>query len=221
MLIPRTAFEAHRCCAREDSRYAVNGIRIARKGKDRASIAATDGRQLAIVEWQDVGHPDRDPGLFPMAEGGDPMELYPVEGFVGLIEAGAAKDALKLAPANGITRAKPVLGNVALVEEKGARRLRLSGMDGASWKRAEPRAMEERFPDYEGVIPPGQGKAVAKFNPALMANLLTTLAKAVGAQDLPMAEFHCYGPDTPTKVIVTNLDTGITATGVIMPISGS
>lgn len=179
--------------AKEKSRYALNGILLARvpgpvvdgdlPGPGEAGapvLVGTDGRRLLKVSWREE-YPAAE---FPAGPNGSSVDPSPAEGFKALLPVAKMKEVSAL-PVKGKT-VKPILGLVAVEEntEPDRRSVRFAGTDLESYRTVNVREAEGAFPQYDEVIPKGDPVAEVCVNPEFLAEACKAAADACGLSEV-------------------------------------
>lgn len=222
MLIPQSVFNVARVAEKAGgNRFATQCVQIERDKETQQPIAvATDGKRLLVVRWDEADAKD-----FPE---------------VGVGNADHVKDFEKLIPAASMLEAQgmlarqnpnvqPVLRNVLLDEPNANGTVSLGCTDVTSVRKIEVRVEDGlKFPNWRLVMPihklvcygAKENRAVSvAIDGKMLKEMIDAVQKATGNNLI----FLHVPLDTEKTIAVksVNLDTGVTAHAVQVPITGA
>lgn len=204
MLVPSRVFHVSGVASRESSRPSLNGVYFERLSDASAGATATNGKLLVHSEW-----PDDDQSEYP----GDGLATK-AAGFKATIPVGACQDAAKLAPKR---EWRPILEKVAIDEAGSNGTVKMAATDLESWRKLEPMAIPQDYPNYKGAIPTGEPKARIILSAVLLKDLMATLSKIHPDGEGLYCDVEIHGPDRPVIFRPRTKD-GIQTIGMIMPL---
>jgi len=221
MIVGKHVFSVADIAARENTRYAINGVRFRRAG-DVCQADATDGRVLMRVEWSD----EYDRQETPAPQGLELSDVAgSVDGFETIIGVDQCKRVAKAIPKRAAM--KDQFKRAILPESAVNGRAPFHIADGSGI--VDDQTLDGAFPNIDGVIPafdtsPGltesaDGAAVTiGVNPSLLARLCKALESAACDVDTPGIRLTVpVDPGRPMLLSAGRIG-GTTATGVIMPV---
>lgn len=207
MLIPRGVLELRKTAAQERTRYAMNGIRLARLADGRAQAVSTDGKRLVIVTWDDAS----DVQSYP--ETGVALGAQP--GFVGILPLHAIEKALKHLPKKS---PKPILTQLGVSEKAAGESLTLVSSDLESTSRLESRQVEGAFPPFEDALPKGEPVYRECISADYLVEIGEVLREAGGGNGDALVRLEFFGEGKAIRV-TRRAGAGVQAEAVLMPIS--
>ncbi len=144
MLIPKPVFPISKIAARENARYAINGVCVQRDSNGVAVATVTDGLRLLSVSWSDESAVKDYPA--------DDRNAAPVKGFSTIVPTHTWDRASKAVPENPL---KPVLAHCLIEETTTAenRKIRLSTTDLGSVQQFDTEQVDGKFPVWGDVVP--------------------------------------------------------------------
>ena len=217
MLIPKDICNVARVAARDETRYAIHGVKLERNGKGPRAIA-TDGKRALIVSWQEPDASETHSPLHDVRKDGD---------FAALVDAQSLEDAGK---AVKCPKSDPSINGYIALNESGAdsdgnyryaalaKTLRVTG--GMS-------AVDGTFPRCDEVIPDtGRPGITLGVNANLLIGLLQAMVKATGEE---CVRVQIGDPRQAIRIDSVAFDSGngpsykipadVQATGVLMPVT--
>jgi len=153
MLIPRKVLSSLIVASDDASgRYALGGLRIERDPSGKAVAAATDGRRMMCVEWDDSKTSEETPQVGGVQTGASPDCDFSRDGMV--LPVDVCKSIARAAkPRVSALRRKPELGYIALEEASANGTVKLAASDGETVAESTAKTLEGRFPHFRDVIP--------------------------------------------------------------------
>lgn len=212
MLVAPKVFKLAKLAAKEASRYAINSVLFERDSKGRCVAAATDGRRLGIVEWDDRAMAKEFPPI-----NGSKAAVLPKGGFSCMIPAAACTAIAKTIPSK---TPKEILRH-ALIEEATANgKVTVITTDLSTTNQsAYDTTTEARFPKYQDLIPkyvPGMDSVRISVDPKLMIGVLEAAAEFCSEERKAVLLEIPFSPSKPIGVTAKD-DVGHKATFVLMP----
>lgn len=207
MLIPKRIFAISKVAAKEQGRYATNGVCLQRTPDGRPLAIATDGRRLVAATWPE-GKPDELPE--GVLQGQDTFGMDEA-----IIPTRPWDEAGKAIPKYTV---RPGL-DVAAVGIDG-RTARIGSTDLEVTKRNDTLLTEGKFPTWRKIVPNDlDGMRCIAFNPQYLAECAQVLQAMVGSLETPLVTLAI--PKDPRKpaVLVAESPEGGTAMAVLMPIN--
>jgi len=213
MLIPKRVFAVSKIAASscEGTRYTIHGVLAERLTDGKCAVAATDGRKLIQVTWNDEHLQPEFPAI-----GVGSVEA--VKGFSQIISTSQWNEAEKTIPES---RYKRILEHCLVDETSPNDRVYMSTTNLESQKHTNGSSIEGRFPNYKEVIPEytvGENAVELGMDPVLLANLLRVLARV--ATDENSKGVRLVIPTDPRKPMLAEAELdGVQAKAVIMPLN--
>jgi len=167
MLIPKAVLKSMgTAAAAENTRYAINGIRIERTPEACWAIA-TDGRRLLIAEWEDESVSKEYPEVG--------LDCKRVDGFGATIPLDSWKALAKIVPNN---RHKPILENVRIQEPGAESTVKAAALSQGGVQSQEHNLDDKVFPDYRVIVPDYTDTDTVEIglNPILLAELCKAMS---------------------------------------------
>lgn len=198
MFIKKELFKVSECSAVENTRYAINGVRIERRG-EKCRAMATDGRIAIITEFAEPKGGDARP---------TDIDTSPVADFGAIVPTDSWDSVRKQLPNRK--------DSMAVFQEPGSNgSVEVEPKQGASM---EVHTIEGIFPSIESVIPdyaPKIDSVQVKLSPSLLIRLLDAMRSCTPGVPItftvPVAKL---GP----ALLGSELPDGTKCTGVIMPV---
>lgn len=202
-MIPKQILEAVRSASKDPARYMLAGIYLERLTEDECSATATDGKQLLNVRWKEDDWKEHPKG----SEG--------VKGFSAILPTTEIKALKGMIPR---CTPRPILENLCLDESESNGRLPFSVTDLETSTGRESSPIQGDYPDYKWALNGGKGFSI-RFNPLIMANLLTAVAKCADVDVVELQFSTDRNPEKhPVMVIATNKLNQIKVKGMVMPL---
>lgn len=203
MMIPKQILESVRSASKDAARYQLTGIYLERLGEDECSATATDGKQLLHVRWKEEDWKEHPKG----SEG--------VEGFNAILPTSEVKALKSMIPK---CNPRPILEYLCLDESEANGKLPFSVTDLETTTGRESSQIQGTYPDYKWVLEGGRGFSI-KFNPLILANLLTAVAKCSEADVVELQFSTDRKPqDHPVMVVAQAPGSNVKVTGMAMPL---
>lgn len=198
MWIPKEFLEVVDFVASQPSRYAINGVKVARRADDgMCELVATNGRRMILVEWNDEDEAR-----------GHPIAKRRCLGFSAVIPADAMMEAKKLAPnqttkevLKGVVLTEP--GALAGDEDAGtATELEFAATDQAMTRTLSVTPVDHNFPNHVGVVPTKKPAEVVSIcvRVDLLTDTLKTLARILTEEDDSVFLTVPYNGKTPLLI---------------------
>lgn len=216
MLIPRTILKSvPKAVSTGAGWQSMTCVELHRLPDGKAEARATDGRIASMVSWQD------EPADYPGADHCDPKA---VEGFRALVPGKLLAGLVRSMPKVSKGCPKPILQNVALEESSANGTVKAWATNLEESATQELRTEEGEFPAIDGVMPKGPPVATVVLDPVLLRQLLDSMAGAFDDAS-PAVRIEVWsgkGPQSHSDqpVVIRAESGGVSATGVIMPITG-
>ena len=213
MLIPRGILKLRSVASQSKSRYALNGVCIERKDGDTCRAVATDGKALALVEWNDANRHETDGLIDAKTTRPGLVTVLPVSGLNTIDKAIPKRK--QFANAQVRLEEPSVNGHANLVHpvSDGDVEFKLPTVEG-------------NFPPYEDVLKGEEGKKETiriGLNIGLLYNLVRALQEAKGTGDAaPVARLEIVDEFSAVRVTVSGGcgDPSVTrAVGLLMPVN--
>lgn len=203
MLVPKNIFAVGKVAAKEQERYAINGVCLDRTPDGRPLAIATDGRRLIAATWAE-GKPEDLPEGLTLKDDVKGETIVPLDAWKEI-----EKNVPKRAP-------RPSL-KVAAVGLNG-NSIEAVSTDMASVKRSSAKVAAGIFPKWKQVLPRYDNPTCISFNPKYLAEVAEAVAEAAGvAEDCPTVTLAIQEYNRP-GLIVAHGPNG-TAVGVLMPVA--
>lgn len=201
MLVPKNIFAVGKVAAKEQGRFAINGVCLDRTPDGRPLAIATDGRRLIAATW---------------AEGKDLPEGLTLKDDVKgetIVPLDAWKEIEKNVP-KWVPRPSLKVAAVGLSGEQ----IEAVSTDMASVKRSSSKVAAGIFPKWKQVLPRYDTPTCISFNPKYLAEVAEAVAEAAGVdEDYPTVTLAIQDYNKP-GLIVAHGPNG-TAVGVLMPVA--
>jgi len=210
MLIPKQVFPIITVASRESTRYSIAGVQIRRKPGGQCEATATDGRRILTVQWDDT----KAQTCYPKKSGNTP----PAKTHDVTIPGETWRKAGRKVP----DYADGTLNYCVLDETTPDDTIHMLATDHHATHEIEGKPEEKHFPTWEDAIPAytiGKDAVEIGVNPALLGELLTTIARITTSEELKGIRLIVpNNPNKPILITARNDHSGIEATGVMMPI---
>jgi hypothetical protein len=203
--------------AGEQTKFAMNGVRVELLESGRYRAVATDSKRLIVVEGEAPADVTAYPELSALtsAPNGEACATVPAKAW----KAHFGKVA-KLTGGRKLAN-KPELRSVPVVCGKEV--TTLGGTDLEQTAVETTRNVEGRFPPYADLIPSGPGTAPVKVtvDPKLLAELLAVVAKLGSATEPRVTIELRPDPDGTVRkpLVFRGADAGQSVTALMMPLS--
>ena len=188
MIYNKNNFQIADLAPKENTHY-LNGIHVT-----NSYTEVTDGHYAVRVSTPKDG--EKMVEEFPRLGNKKPVELLEEDDCV--ISSKFAKAVGDAIPKN---QNKPVLENTVMVEfDKENIEFAVTDLDVTRFLRG--RKIDSKFPDIDTVIPTGEGKCVAGFNPDYLIKIMQQYKK----MKIKTVRFDFYGENKPIKVTGKDLE---------------
>jgi DNA polymerase III sliding clamp (beta) subunit (PCNA family) len=208
-LLPANLGEITRAAARSASRYSMTGAHV-EVNENRYEVAATDGKQLAIVK----GEATSDPLSFP--EVPELLGLPPAASSA-VIPTRDWQEAFRSAPPRG-NNSPSSCGAGQVAVHLGAKSSILCTSDGENAPvviRAEN--VEGRYPDYRAVLPKKEPKSRVHLDVELLLNLLRVARQFAPTDGTRRITLEVWDEHVPIAIRTGNGHQEFT--GLLMPLT--
>ena len=213
MLVPKRIFAISKAAAREQGRYAINGVALQRTPDGRPLALATDGRRLLVATWREEKAADLPEGVMQ----GQDIQHTPDAEAHGLTQgvivpltawAEAERSIPRKAP-------RPILKHAAFGVE--GRMVKIGASDLEIAKRNDALAVAGIFPKWRSVLPryDEDETVCVSVNPKYLAELAQTVADIAGDQDDGSVTLVIKDGKRPLLVVKETPEGA--AIGVLMP----
>ena len=202
-MIPKQILESVRSASKDPARYQLTGIYLERLTEDECSATATDGKQLLHVRWKEDDWSEH------------PKGSVGVEGFSAILPTSEVKALKGMIPR---CNPRPILENLCLDESESNGRLPFTVTDLETTTDRESSQIQGTYPDYKWVLEKGNGFSI-RFNPLILANLLTAVAKCSEAETVELQFSTERKPEAhPVMVVAENKLNQVKVIGMVMPL---
>lgn len=203
MLVPKNVFAVGKVAAKEQGRYAINGVCLGRTPDGRPLAVATDGKRLVAATWAE-GKAEELPADLTA---GQDIKAETIVGLETWNEIG--KNVPKKAPRPNLKQA--VVG----IE---GRQVQAVSTDMTNTRRSAGLVVEGAFPKWRQVVPRQDKPMCISFNPKYLAEVAEVVAEAAGVnEDNPVVTLAIEDFSRPALLVAKGPNG--TAVGVLMPVA--
>lgn len=192
-------------CAGSSYRYSMTGVKV-KFHEGTYEAMATDGKYAAIVTGT-----CEDGTQYPSVAA---LHSAPNGATEAVVNAPHWKEAFRGIPKGRFAKSKPILANVAVVVGENVTTLATTDLDQD--RVSQPRNLEGRFPDVQGVFPKDAPRATICVNPKL---LITLLKAAVEFAEEGSERVSIELREATSPVVVTSEKGDQKFRGILMPLT--
>jgi hypothetical protein len=202
LLLPPNLAALATIAAKDSGRYSMQGVRLETHPNGKYAAIATDGKRLVVITGTGADAADYPP--LPA------LTAAPNGATSAVILADEWRKAFKSVPKG--RHLKPILAHVAAVLSDEVSTLATTNLDSSTV--TQPRNLEGRFPDWEGVVPKFQESRKVTVSIRMLRDLLA-VADAVAEEDKVILEIGPAAENKPIALHAENLSQKFT--GLLMP----
>ena len=206
MLVPKHVFAVGKCAAKEQGRYAINGVLLKRDNEGKPHAVATDGKMLIAATWAE----DKEDEFPETGIQGKPIEnsmdvIVPLNSWNEM-----GRNVPKKSTRRGLMNAQ--------VRREG-NNIYSAATNLEQTKNTHAREVPGVFPKYEQIIPRFEAAAVVCVRAEYLAQIACAMAEAAGSEQEEV--YIAIQQDPSRPLLLASRSPNNKVVGVLMPIGSN